>query len=64
MNNRKNTVWQVIQNQFDVGARIEGNWKNYGTWYKGKITKQNADGTYDIVYDDGDSESNVKEENK
>mmetsp|Transcript_34516 Transcript_34516/g.102539 ORF Transcript_34516/g.102539 Transcript_34516/m.102539 type:complete len:991 (-) Transcript_34516:30-3002(-) len=49
--------------QFEVGQRIEGDWKNYGHWYPGKIAKINADGTYDIKYDDGFTERGVKLDN-
>ena len=40
---------------------MEGNYLGEGTYYKGKISKVNADGTYNIKYTDGsgDTESNV-----
>jgi hypothetical protein len=35
------------------GDRVSAQWTN-GSWYPGKISAVNADGTYDIAYDDGD----------
>jgi hypothetical protein len=40
---------------------VEGNYQGRGKWYKGKITKERPDGTYDIVYDDGELEKRVLE---
>ena len=31
--------------------------------YKGKIARANADGTFDVAYDDGDSERRVSKRN-
>ena len=46
-----------------VGARVEGNWKGNGRWYKGTIMKKVNHGAagflYNIDYDDGDKEWNV-----
>ena len=39
-----------------VEARLGGN----DEWLKGKISKVRDDGTYDILYDDGDKEKNVE----
>ena len=37
------------------GDTIEGLYRGKGTkWYKGKVTRVNRDGTYDLRYDDGD----------
>jgi len=44
---------------FKVGAAVEANWNSEGTWYPGKIAVSHGDGTYDIAYDDGDSEEKV-----
>ena len=32
------------------GEEVEGDYKNRGRWYVGKITKRHRDGSYDIVY--------------
>ena len=43
---------------FKVGDRVEGFFD--GTdWYPGKVTKLNGDGSYNVQYDDGDSEQGV-----
>lgn len=44
---------------FKVGDKVEAHWKGGQTWWKGSIAKVNADGTYNINYDDGDKESNL-----
>ncbi len=49
--------------QFKIGDRIEARYRGLSArHYPGKITKVNEDGTYDILYDDGDSERNAKAE--
>ncbi len=45
-----------------VGDRVEANYRGRGKFYSGKIKHDRGDGTYDIDYDDGESESRVKEE--
>jgi len=35
------------------GQRVEANWRDYGTFYPGKVKKIHRDGTTDILYDDG-----------
>ena len=47
---------------FQVRSRVWGNYRATGSWYAGRITVVNPDGTFNIVYDDGDSEINVAEE--
>jgi hypothetical protein len=43
---------------FDEGDKVECLYKGKGTkWFSGKISRVNRDGTFDIKYDDGDSES-------
>ncbi len=43
--------------KFEEGDKIEGLYRGRGSkWYSGTITRVNRDGTYDIRYDDGDSE--------
>lgn len=36
-----------------VGDRVMAKWTN-GSWYPGKISAIQSDGTYDVKYDDGD----------
>ena len=41
------------------GDRVEAKLKGWTKYYKGKITKENRDGTYDILFDDGERKSKV-----
>lgn len=43
--------------------RVEADWKNYGTFYPGKVKDVNEDGTVDILYDDGFTEKRVEAKN-
>ena len=36
--------------------KVEADYKGKGKYYKGKITRDNRDGTYDVTYDDDDRE--------
>eukprot|EP01038_Epipyxis_sp_PR26KG_P006096 gene6096-8400_t len=40
--------------KYDVGLKVEGNYQGKGIWFPGKIQKVQSDGTYDIMFDDGD----------
>ena len=42
-----------------MGEAIEARYKGGSAYYKGKIVSANANGTYDIRYDDGDEERAV-----
>src|SRR6185312_15538209 len=44
------------------GMKVEANYRGKGKYYPGRIRRDRGDGTYDIDYDDGESESRVKEE--
>ena len=46
----------------EVGTAVTVNYRKSGNWYPGKIAVARANGTYDIAYDDGDSERAVKSE--
>ena len=49
---------------FREGDKVEALYKGKGTkWFSGKISRVNRDGTYDIRYDDGDSESGALKTN-
>ena len=41
-----------------VGDRVTARWTN-GSWYPGKISAVNADGTYNVNFDDGDKSKNL-----
>lgn len=45
--------------RFEVGDRVDAKYKG-GNWYPGRISHVNADGTYNISYDDGDVEQNLE----
>ena len=42
------------------GDKVEARYKGKDKWFAGEITAVNIDGTYDVRYDDGDREYNVK----
>ncbi len=51
-------VGSALSDELGDGDKIECLYKGKGTkWFPGKITRVNRDGTFDIRYDDGDSES-------
>jgi hypothetical protein len=54
--NKSNTI-------VEEGCKVEANYRGKGKWYPGKISRERADGTFDIAYDDGESESRVSKEN-
>lgn len=41
---------------FQVGDKVNARYKNGQKWFPGKIAKARTDGTFDILYDDGDEE--------
>jgi len=41
------------------GTRVEGNYRGKGLWHTGKISRVRLNGTFDVAYDDGESESGV-----
>ena len=47
--------------EFAVGARVEARYGGEAEWFAGTITAI-MDGTYDIVYEDGDTEEGVPPE--
>ena len=47
--------------RIEDGAKVEANYRGKGNWYPGKITRDRRDGTFDIAYDDGESETRVDE---
>ena len=48
---------------FEKGAKIEALYKGKKKWYSGICSRRNEDGSYDVTYDDGDTEKGVKVEN-
>jgi len=50
-------------NTLEEGTIVEAKFQGgSGDWFKGKIKKVNADGTFDIRYEDGDNEFSVDPE--
>ena len=43
------------------GSKVEGNYRGRGKWFAGKIVRDRGDHTFDIAYDDGESETRVDE---
>jgi hypothetical protein len=48
--------------EYKEGDAVEVNYKGAGSYFKGKVSFVNSDGTYDVRYDDGDMESGAKAE--
>jgi hypothetical protein len=50
------------ENGFFQGQRIKANYMNTGEYFDGYVMHVNADGTYDLLFRDGDSEKGVRRE--
>ena len=48
--------------RLEEGMKVEANYRGRGRWYPGKIKLCRADGTFDIAFDDGESEMRVTED--
>jgi hypothetical protein len=46
--------------EFSAGEKIEARFGGKNKFYGGRIVKDNGDGTYEVHYDDGDVEKEVK----
>ena len=46
----------------DTGDLIEARYRGGAKWFSGKVLRKRPDGSFDIRYDDGDSESGVRSE--
>jgi hypothetical protein len=46
---------------FAKGQRVEARWDGGTEWYSGEITAVHGDGSYAVLYDDGDDEPSVAE---
>ena len=44
---------------FREGDKVEADYRGRGKFYKGKISRDRGDDTYDIAYDDGERETRV-----
>jgi hypothetical protein len=56
----KETLPRKLVRRYDwnIGTRVECDWKSGGTWYRGTIQKTNG-GNLTIAYDDGGKERTV-----
>merc|ERR1712010_192084 len=45
------------------GTKVEAKFKNGKRWFKGEIQRENRDGTYEVLFDDGDRDLAVPREN-
>jgi Ca2+-binding EF-hand superfamily protein len=45
--------------RLEEGAKVEGNYRGRGKWYPGVISRERANGTFDVNYDDGERELGV-----
>ena len=60
MDKEKSDVQEEPKVGFVVGAKVLVNYRKSGNFFPGKLAKENENGTFDIAYDDGDSEKQVK----
>merc|ERR1711871_517078 len=44
------------------GDRVEAKVAGWTRYYKGKVSRVNSDGTYDITFDDGDKKRGVRKD--
>jgi hypothetical protein len=56
---RPMSQWRIKSNYVN-GQRVRANWQGCGTWVLGRICAvHSANGTFDVVYDDGEVEADV-----
>jgi len=53
---------EIEEKRLEASTRVEGRFGGGSIWYPGTICTSNADGTYKILYDDGDIEDHVARE--
>ena len=61
MSPRADREREAASNRIEEGSKVEGNYRGKGKWFPGKITRDRGDHTFDIAYDDGESETRVDE---
>lgn len=59
VNTGYNTLDTRPIHRYNLNEKIEGNYRNKGRWYPGKITKVGINNLYNIQYDDGERETSV-----
>ena len=58
---RERNATSSLSSRIEEGSKVEGNYRGKGKWYTGKVTRDRKDGTFDVAYDDGESETRVEE---
>lgn len=51
---------EITYKDIPVGTKIEAQYNSGSKWFPGKISSNHGNNTYDITYNDGDMERNVK----
>ena len=51
-----------LSSSLKIGDKVESRYRDGTKWFHGSIQTVNKDGTYDILYDDGDKEKSVPED--
>lgn len=59
-NDESDNKYDDFEPEFAKGERVEARFQGKGAFYPGKITRVLSDGTFDVIYDDGDEETRVK----
>ena len=60
--NKKQAAIGALLDCFGEGDAVEADYHRHGHYYAGKITSVREDGSYDVLYDDGDAEACVAPE--
>ena len=60
--NNKQAAIGALLDCFREGDAVEADYHRHGHYYAGKITSVREDGSYDVLYDDGDAEACVAPE--
>ncbi len=58
----KSAIVKGVGSSFIKEDAVEARYGGCDRWFKGKIINVNSDGTYDLRYDDGDTEAGVRAE--
>ncbi|KAL8001569.1 putative EF-hand domain, Tudor domain, EF-hand domain pair, Agenet domain, plant type, PUB [Plasmopara halstedii] len=59
-NDAKSSQYDGEEKHFVLGETINARYKKGSQFFPGKITRVRSDGTYDVLYDDGDTEMYVE----
>lgn len=60
--NNSNRDWSTSKSSYSLYDRIECRYRGREKWFLGEISSVNKDGTYNIKYDEGTTEVNVRKE--